>query len=268
MNSYILGFLAVVTMALLSVTGLLVVRKRVSLGTLRSYHQVAGYLLSIVGMLYAVLVGFVIVDSMHHMQDVRELVSLEASGLANIFLCSEGLPQAKKLEIRALCHQYALDVINDEWPALERGVYSQKTFDEVFKIWKAVTTYEPKNNAESDVHRQLTSEVCSMAQSHRARVVSASHGVAPVLWFVLVVGGIFTILFTYFFGVGNLNAQILMNVLLVIVLSLNMYLVFAFGSPMSRDLGVLPGPFRLDLLIFENFDSMSMPPSHPIFTNW
>src|SRR5471030_2568278 len=138
MNSYLLGFLVVTITTSLSVLGMLFVRSRVSLATLVSYHEVAGYLLSVVGTLYAVLLGFVIVDTMQHVQDVRGLVSMEASGLANIFLCSEGLPVAKSTAIRKLCHEYAEEVIDDEWQTLRQGKYSQKTFHSVFKIWKEI----------------------------------------------------------------------------------------------------------------------------------
>src|SRR6516164_8312999 len=104
MNGYMFGFLVVSITACLSVLGMLLVRRRVPFNELSSYHEVAGYLLSVVGTLYAVLLGFVVVDAMQHMQDVRGLVSMEASGLANVFLCSEGLPDEKKKTIRSLCH--------------------------------------------------------------------------------------------------------------------------------------------------------------------
>jgi hypothetical protein len=247
---------------------MLTVRRRVSLATLHSLHQVAGSMMAVVGTMYSVLLGFVIVDSMHHMQDVRAIVALEASGLANIFLCSEGLPVEKKTAIRTLCHQYAYDVIYDEWNCLRAGLYSQKTFHDEFRLWKEITTYESKTVREQQLQEQLLQEICSMTQNHRARVVSAAHGVAPIMWLVLSIGGIFTIGFTYFFGVANLKIQVLMTTMLTVTLSLNLYLVYVFGNPMAKDFGILPGPFELDLIIFQNFDSMTMPKAHPIHSNW
>jgi hypothetical protein len=264
MNPYFFGFLVIAGTTTLAVSGMLVVRWRVSLPTLASYHEVAGYLLSVVGTLYAVLLGFVVVDAMQHMQDVRGLVSMEASGLANIFLCSEGLPPAKATTIRALCHDYAEEVINDEWQTLRQGKYSQKTFHSVFRIWKEITTYNPVTEREQNIHQQLIQEICSMTQNHRTRVISATHGVAPVMWLVLIVGGVFTVIFTYFFGVANLRVQALMTVLVAVTLSLNVYLVWVFGNPMATDLGVKPGPFQLDLLIFDSFEKGEMPPPKPI----
>ena len=264
MNSYFFGFLVITGTTVLAVTGMLLVRWRVSLPTLASYHEVAGYLLSVVGTLYAVLLGFVVVDAMQHMQDVRGLVSMEASGLANIFLCSEGLPSAKKKVIRQLCTEYAEEVINDEWQTLRQGKYSQQTFHTVFKIWKEITSIDPVTQREQNIHQQLMQEICSMTQNHRTRVISATHGVAPVMWLVLIVGGVFTVIFTYFFGVANLKVQTLMTCLVSVTLSLNVYLVWVFGNPMATDLGVKPGPFQLDLTIFQSFEKGEMPPPKPL----
>jgi hypothetical protein len=268
LTSYLLGILFVSSITLTAVLGMIVVRRRVKLTTLHSLHQVAGYMMAIVGTMYSVLLGFVIVDAMHHMQDVREIVAAEGSGLANIFLCAEGLPPEKKTVIRTLCHQYANDVISDEWHSLRSGLYSQKTFHGEFRLWKEISTFQPSTPREELVHQQLLQQVCQMTSNHRSRVVSASHGVAPIMWLVLSIGGIFTIGFTYFFAVTNIKIQILMTAMLTMTLSLNLFLVYVFGNPMAKDFGVMPTPFQLDLVIFDNFDTMTMPPAHPIRSNW
>lgn len=264
MSGYLLGLFVVLAVAALSVLGMLLVRKRVNMKTLTSNHEVAGNLLSVVGTLYAVLLGFVVVDAMQHMQDLRGMVSMEASGLANIFLCAEGLPAEKRRTIRSLCHQYAEVVINDEWRSLQEGKYSQKAFNTVFKLWKEITTNQASTQSEQQINQQLIAEICSMTQNHRTRVVNSIRSVAPVLWIVLLVGGIFTVVFTYFFAIESMKVQALMTFLVAMTLSLNVYLVFVFGNPMATDLGIKPGPFQLDLVIFDSFEKGEMPPPSPM----
>lgn len=260
MNAYIFGLLAVVSATLLAVGGMLVVRRRVGVEALSSYHEVAGYLLSVVGTLYAVLLGFVVVDAMEHTQELRVLVDQEASGLCNIYLCSNGIPSAKKAAIRTLCDQYADAVINDEWRAMQSGKYSGTAFKKVWSLWKEITTYTPETESEKTLHQHLVSEICSMTQNRRTRIVSAGHGMNPLLWTVLIIGAIFTVMFTYFFGVRNLRAQILMTVLVSLTLSLNVLLVFIFGNPFSGEFAIQPDSFKLDRMIFENFDKGAPPP--------
>jgi hypothetical protein len=260
-NSYVFGFLTISATTLLAVLGMLYVRDRVSVVVLRNYHEVAGYLLSVIGTLYAVLLGFVVVDAMGHVQDLRVLVDQEASGCANIFLCSNSLPEPQRTKIRTLCTEYAEAVVNEEWQTMKTGKYSPHAFRIVWSLWKEIVDYKPTGQFDSNVHQQLLNEICNMTQNRRTRIVSAKHGVAPILWVVLLVGGTFTVLFTYFFGVENVNAQIVMTVLVSLTLSLNVFLVFIFGSPFSGDLSVQPDSFKLDLLIFKYFDAGVPPPA-------
>ncbi|MCA0314972.1 MAG: DUF4239 domain-containing protein [Candidatus Melainabacteria bacterium] len=260
MNSYLAGFLAVCLTTALSVAGMLYVRRKVSFEVLVSYHEVAGYLLSVVGTLYAVLLGFVVVDTMQHAQDLRVLVDQEASGLANIYLLANGLPEPKREKLKGLCVRYADEIVSEEWKAMEKGGYSVKAFSSVWAIWKEITSIKPGEEDEKALHQELISQVCEMTQNRRTRIISAAHGVSPLLWVVLIVGGSFTVIFTYFFAVEHLKAQVIMTILVALTLALNIFLVFVFSSPFSGDFAVKPDSFRLDRMIFRYYDKGEPPP--------
>lgn len=254
MNVYLFGLLSVITATLLAVGGMIIVRKKVGIEILSTYHEVAGYLLSVVGTLYAVLLGFVVVDAMQHTQDLRVLCDQEASGLCNIYLSANGLPSDRKIIIQKLCDDYADSVISDEWIKMEHGKYSVNSFRLVWKLWKEITEYKPETEAQISLHQQLVQEICSMTQNRRTRLVSSKHAVNPLMWSVLIIGAIFTVLFTYFFGVEHLRAQVIMTVLVSLTLALNIFLVFVFGNPFSGDFAVKPDSFSLDRMIFKHFE--------------
>lgn len=260
MSVYILGLVSVLAATCLAVLGMLYVRKKVGVAALASHHEVAGYLLSVVGTLYAVLLGFVVVDAMQHTQELRLLVDQEASGLANIYLCANGLPEKNKERIRRLCDQYAETVINDEWKSMQNGKYSVLAFKEVWSLWKEITGYQPDTEAQKAIHQQLVTEICSMTQNRRTRIVGAGHGMNPLMWMVLNFGAILTVVFTYFFGVHNLKAQVIMTVLVALTLALNVFLVFVFDNPFAGEFAIHPDSFKLDRMIFENFDRGIAPP--------
>lgn len=261
MHSYWLGLIFVLFTTILSVAGMLLVRKKVGVASLVAYHEVAGYLLSVIGTLYAVLLGFVVVDAMQHVQDLRVLTEKEASGVANIYLLVQGFHEPERTKIRGLCTDYARAVVDKEWDDMQRGTYSPEAFAAAWALWKEITVYTPKSDTEQNVHQQIVSEICGMTESHRTRLVAARHGVAPVLWVVLIVGGIFTVMFTYFFGVESVKAQIIMTAVVSLTLALNVFLVYIFGNPFSGDLSVHPDAFKLDLLIFKNFEAGKIEPN-------
>ncbi len=259
MNSYFSGGMFIVLATALSVAGMLIVRRQVGFEKLVSHHEVAGHLLSVIGTLYAVLLGFVVVDAMQHQQDLRVIVDNEATHLCNIYLASEGLPEKLRSSVRAHCKDYAQIVIDKEWPLLAKGGYSPEAFKDTWGLWKEIATFNPQTPREEAIHQQLISEICQVTESRRTRLVSAAHGVAPVMWVVLIVGGVFTLIFTYFFAVENLRTQIVMTTIVALTLSLNIFLVFVFGYPFSGDISVRPDSFRLDLGVFKHFESGEMP---------
>lgn len=260
MNVYLNGLIWVVIASAIAVSGMLVVRKYVGIERLISYHEVAGYMLSVVGTLYAVLLGFVVVDAMQHTQELRVLVDQEASGLCNIYLCANGLPSDKKLQIQRICSEYADVVINDEWNRMGARSYSPEAFRLVWLLWTTITTYDPVTERQKTLHQQLTSEICAMAQNRRTRIVSASHGINPLMWGFLNAGAGLTIIFTYFFGVANVKVQALMTVLVSLTISLNVFLAFVFSNPFVGDFAVQADSFKLDRMIFANFER-GVPPS-------
>src|SRR5271156_5168964 len=83
----------------LSVLGLLLIRRKVDVATLKQCHEVGGYLLSVVGTLYAVLLGLVVIDSMNRFQTAQAICQQEANSLADIYLLSSHMPKDEEIEI-------------------------------------------------------------------------------------------------------------------------------------------------------------------------
>lgn len=268
MHSYLSGGLFIVFSTALAVLGMLLVRKKVGVEQLITHHEVAGHLLSVIGTLYAVLLGFVVVDAMQHQQDLRVIVDNEATHLCNIFLAAHGLPEPAKKSIRTHCESYAHIVIEEEWPLLSKGGYSPNAFTHTWGLWKDISSFDPKTPREEALQQQLISEICQVTENRRTRLVSASHGVAPVMWVVLIIGGVFTLIFTFFFAVENLRTQVIMTILVALTLSLNIFLVFVFGYPFAGDIALRPDSFRLDLGVFKHFEEGQMPPSESLLRGY
>lgn len=251
MNSYLLGFVVVLASTILAVGGMLLVRRLVDLKTLNSYHEVAGYFLSIIGTLYAVLLGFVIVDAMNNLQNARMVAEQEANSLCNVFMISEGLSPGCRGRLRFACSKYADAVVTHEWRTMRLGESSTEAVVALMGLWTTVAKFDPVTEGEKNLQAAILEEVSELSDNRRDRLVNSAHGVAPLMWAVLILGGIFTVIFTYFFATASITAQVLMTVIVSITLSLNVFLVFVFGYPFATELGVRPEALRLDQLIFK-----------------
>ena len=112
--------------------------------------------------------------------------------------------------------------------------------------------FEPTSENQKAIYPVMVQEACQIWDFRRARTNLATHGLPNVEWFVLIIGGIVTVVFTYFFGIENQRAQMAMTCMVSLLISLNLYLVVLFGAPFSGDLCVDDDAFKVDQAIFEN----------------
>lgn len=251
-DSYIVGTILILGISLLSVLGLLVVRKYFDLEKLKSCHEVGGYLLSVVGTMYAVLLGLIVVDAMTKFQTARDVVEQEANSLADVFLLANSFPEEKCHKVRVICNDYVKEILTDEWPAMAQGKISTSARKAIVELMKEVMSFEPVTENQKAIYPIAVQEACQVWDFRRARTNMAQHGIPVVEWVVLIIGAIVTIVFTYFFGLSDARAQMAMTAMVSLLISLNMYLVILFGAPYSGDLQVNPDAFRVDKLIFDN----------------
>ena len=249
-DSYGAAVLWVLGSMCLSVLGLVYGRRFIDVQTLQQCHDVGGYLLSVVGTLYAVLLGLVVVYAMQNFQSAQSTCQQEANALADVYLLADHLPKVKQMEVKQLCMNYVNEVVNKEWDLMDDGKMSPVANNYAIKLMKALNSFEPKTNNESDMYQAVLDKSCQIWDSRRARSNAASFGVPFEEWLVLLTGGVVTIVFTYFFGLNSLRLQSAMTAMITLLISLNLLLVLWFGYPFSGDRKVHPDAFKVDQQVF------------------
>ena len=73
-------------------------------------------------------------------------------------------------------------------------------------------------------------------------------GIEPLLWFVLIVGGLCVVSFTIFFGAENLKAQLAMACMLALLISLILFTILSLDFPFTGSVSISPEPFKMVLL--------------------
>lgn len=242
-TSLILTVIAV----LVSIGGLLLFRSKISLDDLKDQHEVTDPYSQFVGMLFAVLLGFMVADAMQRFSYARQTVQQESSAIGNVFRTCDGLPAANRDKIRKLCADYCRVVIEDEWPKLKDKKTSRKAWDVYRQLWSECVQYEPVTPKQINCHASLMSDMSAVGDQRRVRADAIHNGMPAVLWAVLIVGGVATILFTYFFTPANLKIQIVMVSIVSLVICLNIFLLASYDDPFSGDVMVSPTMFETQL---------------------
>jgi hypothetical protein len=254
-DSYLSGFLLIGGSTLAAVAGLLIVRRVLHSKNLISSHDVGGYLLSVVGTMYAVILGLIVVDAMTRFQEARQNTERESNALANILLLSNQLPHEKKVQIQRLGLAYVERVLVDEWPILDYGQFAPEARRTALDLIDAVSSFEPQTAKEAELYAAGVGAACELWNARRTRINTAMHGVPALEWVVLLVGGVVTVSFTYFFKLEHLPIQVVMTAMVAVVIALCLFLVLMFGYPFSGELKVDPSNFRVAEAIVKSQNS-------------
>jgi hypothetical protein len=227
----------------LSIGGMFVVRRKVSLNNLRAHHDVTDPLLAVLGTLFAILLGFMLANAMQRFEEARSNAQTEAGVLGDLFRLADGLPQQLKEKTRKDCLVYLDVVTQEEWSLMQKSQMSDRAWSIYGELWQDCIHYEPQSQGQSNIHQALVETMAKVGECRRARAAELNYSLPRPLWLVLCFGGLCTVAFTYFFAVENVRLQILMTSVLTSIICLNVYMLAGYDAPFSGDIAITPDAF-------------------------
>jgi hypothetical protein len=259
MSPVVYGALVVCAASLAAVGGLELVRRLVPSETRQKHNDVAGFIYAALGVIYAVLLALVVIAAWEGYDRARVTVEDEANAVAEIFWLAHWMPQPQGRELQEAARSYAEEVLHKEWPLMEQGrTPTMEGTQETPSGWVLIDdirtklhAFEPNTDAEQDLYAEGLDQVERLADARRMRLVAASVSMPPILWVVLIFGGVVTIGFTYLFGLQNTWAHRLMVASLAAVIALVLFTVSSLEHPFYGGTHVSPGAFELILDRFE-----------------
>ena len=187
--------LVVVVPTILSVCCALLTRRVFGLDRLMMNNEVAGFKFAVVGVIYAVLLGFAVIVVWEKFRDAEGAVDQEASDVVTIGRLSQGLDPTVRPIVRQALAVYTQKAIDDDWPAMARGRISARVSRALDDLYDAVLSDAPATPRESAVLSELLTRLDSLTHARRTRLLLATGSVPSVLWTVLYGGALVTLAF-------------------------------------------------------------------------
>jgi len=241
--TWILFTAAILSSVSLSILGLILMRRLVSHKKLKIHNDVAGPIFGTFGVIYAVLLAFTVIVTWENFDRSKQNVEKEVNRLFDLQVDSVAFSQEFTKEARKLFVEYARTVVDDEWKLLARGESSPKVDDILKKIWLHYSKYTINNLTEDSFFKESVKKMNELSELRRTRIMDSRSGIQPILWSVLLTGGVVTVMFTYLFGTENYNAQAAMVVLLALLIALILFTILVFDFPFTGSVSVSPELF-------------------------
>ena len=185
---------------LLSIGGMLLVRRSITLAVLETHNEVAGFLYAVLGVVYAVLLAFTAIVVWEQHTRAESVAAQEASELADLYRNSETFPAEVRTLLRSQIRAYSEAVVEREWPAMARGESSPEAWAAFNRLWHTYQTFRPADSVENAWYAQSIDRLNRLGDDRRDRLLRVGSAVPGVMWAVLLVTGAITIGFTFLFG--------------------------------------------------------------------
>jgi hypothetical protein len=249
--------------AVAAVLGQMLLRKAVSQDRLIPHHDVAGFLVAVVGVLYAVVLGFVVVTSWSAFDSAQQNADVEAGDVGDAFGFSSMLPEPRRTDMRRALAGYAVEVRDREWDAMRRGQQDPQARALLVQAIGVLGEpyYKPSASIDEALNRETTRQAVAaslrdIADSRRLRLIQAEKRLAPPLGLALVIGALMVIAFVYLFGVADRTLQFTMTAIVAGCIGLLLGVVVEFSAPYSGALRVSPSAWTY-IINNNNFEAMA-----------
>jgi hypothetical protein len=193
----------IVVWVVLSMTCLILLNRVWPSSRRKAHNDVTGWQISILGTIYAVMIGFMLFAVWSNFQTAETNTDNEANALMNLYRIADGLPAAQRDAIHISASNYANAVINQEWPTMNRDERPEAGKPYVMKLWEVVTHTPTENNTQLSNLQQEMDELSDLSRQRRIRILESETKMPNILWAVLVLGGIITIASSCLIGSEN-----------------------------------------------------------------
>ena len=238
LDKFSVGFVAILLTIAVAIAGQILTRRLIGEERLKLLHEVGGFYITVVGALYAVVLGLVVFDAMSKFQHATQTVKDEAKSIIAVYSLSDQFAGKHKDNIKRLSKEYIDEIINNEFQLMGKGQKSIKARQIIFDLMHSVKNLEPTTENQKGIFPIILQESISIWENRRERTDQAEYGIPSIEWAVLLTGAVITIIFTYFFTTSLFKTQLFMTGLITLIISINLYLVLVFGEPFGGDLKV------------------------------
>ncbi|AXC10455.1 putative integral membrane protein [Acidisarcina polymorpha] len=202
------------------------------------HNDVIGWQLSVLGTTYAVMLGFMLYTVWTDFSAADLNADFEANALVNIYRLAIGLPEPQNTQLRGLTRSYARVVLEQDWPMMANDRVPEQSQQLNQKMWETLVSVRVASPPESTAEDHALSELSSLSERRRTRLLQSASRLPAILWCVLIIGGAVTIASASMFGSENTVLHVLQVFAFSMLISLVLVAIADIDRPFQGSVHV------------------------------
>lgn len=179
------------------------VRRRVHYTVLEANNEFAGFMYSMIGLVYGVYLAFTIIAVWEQFSAAEEVTTAEATHLSELWRDAQVLSPEDRTAIQQQLQSYTDSVIRDEWPTMAQRLGAASRTSAIYEdLWRRYydVRLEGASAVQHAFYQEMIRRLNDLGLLRRRRLQAANSELPPLMWVLLVTGGIVTVLFSLLFG--------------------------------------------------------------------
>lgn len=234
-------FLVAVAFMLFTTVGILLVRKTANLSRVKDCHDITGIIFSNLGALYAVLLGFTIVNAQQRFDRVKESTQFEVSRLIDLYRDSELFIEKDQMCIKNAIIGYVDSIVHNEWRGKQAHEDTGRKFKALLRCYYEAEIETPKQVIWYTASVDRLNELTDLRLS---RILGSQESIGPEMWTILILGGVAMIIFLCFFGPERPTQHLLMASILAITIAFSLFLIHSLDAAFTGTVSIKPDAFQ------------------------
>jgi len=220
----------------LVVTRLAVNEKRV-----KGFKAVSPGVLPPLGILFALLVGFIAVEVWGNFAKAKTAVETEASALRAVVLLAGVFPDEQRTSIYALVNRHIDEAVNKEWPemAQQRATLAALPTALIEALHETLAL-KPADDSQRVAQSEMVKELHTALDARRQRIVISESALGTVRWVGILLQGLCTLVAIAMVHSDNRFARAISLTLFATGIAMSVLLIAAYGRPFSGEISVGP----------------------------
>lgn len=201
---------------------------------------------ALIGIIYAVLVGFTILYELNNFNKAEEAEKEEGKAIIAIYRLARMLPENITVNLRKGVVDYTNHVIHNEWPLMAEGKPVDGTgLALIDSIFKEVHQAFPTNHLSSSqmmIFNNISIATNTLYNDHQERISKTHSALTPNVWFVIILATFLTIGINFLFGI-DFRLHVISVIAVSLIVASVFYLIITLDRPYRGDFPIKPTTF-------------------------
>jgi hypothetical protein len=217
-----------------------------------AHNDVHAVYFSMVGLLYAILLAFVVVVAWEQFNAAENATETEVTRMSNLLRDANALPREDRVRIQTAILTYAQNVVDREYDTMAEGEPDRQTAAAYEQIWNQFYRTEVEGEPAATFYATAVGRLNELGEARRLRVLSSQSTIPLPLWVLLVGGGLFTIAWLFPFYMANTMIQTWALGSVGAFTGFVLFLIYALQHPFAGDIAIDPDVYQSLLDTWQN----------------